>query len=384
MQNFVYHNPVKILFGRGQISNLGGEIPAEAKVLLTYGGGSIKANGVYAQVEAALAGRAVVEFGGIQPNPRYETLMQAVEIVRREGIGFLLAVGGGSVLDGTKFISAATHFDGDPWDILARQAPIARAVPLGAVLTLPATGSEMNFFAVITREETQEKLAFGHPLIYPRFSVLDPETTFTLPVRQIANGVVDAFVHVLEQYLTYPAEAPLQDRLAEAILLTLIEEGPKTLAAPADYTARANLMWCATMALNGVIAAGVPQDWATHMIGHEITALHGLDHAQTLAVVLPGTMIARQDTKREKILQFAGRVWGIREGTPEKRIVAAVEKTREFFESLGVPTRLSDYGVSADTIPVITGRMEKRGMTSFGERGDVTPAKVREILELCV
>ena len=384
MQNFVYHNPVKILFGRGQIAKLGGEIPAEAKVLLTYGGGSIKANGVYAQVKAALAGRAVVEFGGIQPNPRYETLMQAVEIVRREGIGFLLAVGGGSVLDGTKFISAATHFDGDPWDILARQAPIARAVPLGAVLTLPATGSEMNSFAVITREETQEKLAFGNPLIYPRFSVLDPETTFTLPVRQIANGVVDAFVHVLEQYLTYPAEAPLQDRLAEAILLTLIEEGPKTLADPADYTARANLMWCATMALNGVIAAGVPQDWATHMIGHEITALHGLDHAQTLAVVLPGTMIACQDTKREKILQFAERVWGIREGTPETRIVAAVEKTRGFFESLGVPTRLSDYGVSADTVPVIARRMEKRGMTSFGERGDVTPAKVREILALCV
>jgi NADP-dependent alcohol dehydrogenase len=384
MQNFVYHNPVKILFGRGQIAKLGGEIPAEAKVLLTYGGGSIKANGVYAQVKAALAGRAVAEFGGIQPNPRYETLMQAVEIVRREGIGFLLAVGGGSVLDGTKFISAATHFDGDPWDILARQAPIARAVPLGAVLTLPATGSEMNFFAVISRGETQDKLAFGHPLIYPRFSVLDPETTFTLPARQIANGVVDAFVHVLEQYLTYPADAPLQDRLAEAILLTLIEEGPKTLAAPADYTARANLMWCATMALNGLIAAGVPQDWATHMIGHEITALHGLDHAQTLAVVLPGTMIACQDTKREKILQFAERVWGIREGTPETRIVAAVEKTRGFFESLGVPTRLSDYGVSADTVPVIAGRMEKRGVTSFGERGDVTPAKVREILTLCV
>jgi NADP-dependent alcohol dehydrogenase len=242
----------------------------------------------------------------------------------------------------------------------------------------------MNFFAVISRGETQDKLAFGHPLIYPRFSVLDPETTFTLPARQIANGVVDAFVHVLEQYLTYPADAPLQDRLAEAILLTLIEEGPKTLAAPADYTARANLMWCATMALNGLIAAGVPQDWATHMIGHEITALHGLDHAQTLAVVLPGTMIACQDTKREKILQFAERVWGIREGTPETRIVAAVEKTRGFFESLGVPTRLSDYGVSADTVPVIAGRMEKRGVTSFGERGDVTPAKVREILALCV
>ena len=383
MQNFVYHNPVKILFGRGQIANIGGEIPADAKILMTYGGGSIRASGVYDQVRAALAGRAVVEFGGIEPNPRYETLMQAVEVVRSNGVGFLLAVGGGSVLDGTKFISAAALFDGDPWDILAKQAPINTAIPLGAVLTLPATGSEMNFFAVISRLETREKLAFGNPLIYPRFSVLDPETTLTLPARQIANGVVDAFVHVLEQYLTYPADAPLQDRLAEAILLTLIEEGPKTLADPGDYTARANLMWSATMALNGMIAAGVPQDWATHMIGHEITALHGLDHAQTLAVVLPGTMIACQDAKREKLLQYAERVWGIRDGVAGDRIVAAVDRTRKFFESLGVPTRLSNYGVASDTIPVIVERLETRGTTSLGERGDVTPAKVGEILAHC-
>ena len=383
MQNFVYHNPVKILFGRGQIANIGGEIPADAKILMTYGGGSIRASGVYDQVRAALAGRAVVEFGGIEPNPRYETLMRAVEVVRSNGVGFLLAVGGGSVLDGTKFISAAALFDGDPWDILAKQAPINTAIPLGAVLTLPATGSEMNFFAVISRLETREKLAFGNPLIYPRFSVLDPETTLTLPARQIANGVVDAFVHVLEQYLTYPADAPLQDRLAEAILLTLIEEGPKTLADPGDYTARANLMWSATMALNGMIAAGVPQDWATHMIGHEITALHGLDHAQTLAVVLPGTMIACQDAKREKLLQYAERVWGIRDGVAGDRIVAAVDRTRKFFESLGVPTRLSNYGVASDTIPVIVERLETRGTTSLGERGDVTPAKVGEILAHC-
>ncbi len=384
MQNFVYRNPVKILFGRGQIANIGGEIPAGAKILITYGGGSIKANGVYDQVKAALAGREVIEFGGIEPNPRYETLMKAAGVVRKEGIGFLLAVGGGSVVDGTKFIAAAAHFEGEPWDILAKQAPIRSAVPLGAVLTLPATGSEMNFFAVITRWETRDKLAFGHPAVYPKFSVLDPETTLTLPARQIANGVVDAFVHVLEQYLTYPADAPLQDRMAEAILLILIEEGPKTLADPKNYTARANLMWSATMALNGLIAVGVPQDWATHMIGHEITALHGLDHAQTLAVVLPGTMIARRDTKREKLMQFAERVWGVREGSEEARIAAGVERTRRFFESLGVPTRLSAYGVGADTIPVIAGRMEKRGMTAIGERGDVTPAKVREILSLCV
>lgn len=384
MQNFVYQNPVKILFGRGQIAKISGEIPAGGKILVTYGGGSIKSNGVYDQVMAALVGREVIEFGGIEPNPRYETLMKATGIVRKEGVGFLLAVGGGSVLDGTKFISAAANFEGEPWDILAKQAPIRSAVPLGAILTLPATGSEMNFFAVITRWETRDKLAFGNPAVYPKFSVLDPETTLTLPARQIANGVVDAFVHVLEQYLTYPADAPLQDRMAEAILLTLIEEGPKTLADPKDYTARANLMWSATMALNGLIAVGVPQDWATHMIGHEITALHGLDHAQTLAVVLPGTMIARQNAKREKLLQFANRVWGIREGSEEARIVAVVERTRQFFESLGVPTRLSAYGVTADSIPAIADRMEKRGMAAIGERGDVTPEKVREILSLCV
>ncbi|MBI4875481.1 MAG: iron-containing alcohol dehydrogenase [Acidobacteria bacterium] len=384
MENFVYRNPVKVLFGRGQIAGIGAEIPAGAKILLTYGGGSIKTNGVYDQVRAALAGRPVAEFGGIEPNPRYETLMRAVELVRAEGIGFLLSAGGGSVLDGTKFISAAAHFEGDPWDILAQHAPVRRAVPLGAVMTLPATGSEMNFFAVITRWETREKLAFGHPAVYPKFSVLDPETTFTLPARQVANGVVDAFVHVLEQYLTYPADAPLQDRMAEAILLTLIEEGPRTLAQPADYDARANLMWAATMALNGLIAAGVPQDWSTHMIGHEITALHGLDHAQTLAVVLPATMLARQEGKREKLLQFGERVWGLREGSPEARIQAAVDRTRAFFESLGVPTRLSGYGVSADTIPLIAERLEKRGMTALGERQDVTPAQVREILALCV
>lgn len=383
MDNFIYQNPVKILFGRGQIAAVGGEIPTETEILLTYGGGSIKANGVHAQVMAALAGRTVLEFGGIEPNPRYETLMRAVELVRREKVGFLLAAGGGSVLDGTKFIAAAAPFDGEPWDILTKQAPVRRAVPLGVVLTLPATGSEMNTFAVISRHQTGEKLAFSSPLIYPKFSVLDPETTFSLPPRQIANGVVDAFVHVMEQYLTYPAQAPLQDRQAEAILLTLIEEGPKTLARPSDYDARANLMWCATMALNGLIAVGLPQDWATHMIGHEITALHGLDHAQTLAVVLPAMMLVQRGPKREKLLQYADRVWGIREGGEQERIDSAVARTRQFFESLGVPTRLSAYGIAPASVAVAADRLEKRGATALGERGDVTPVKIREVLALC-
>jgi len=380
MQNFLFYNPVKVLFGKGQIANLGQEIPPAARILMTSGGGSIKRNGVYDQVMAALSGRAVVEFGGIEPNPLYETLMRAVEVVRAEGIDFLLAVGGGSVLDGTKFIAAAALFEGEPWDIV-KGAHLSAAMPFGCVLTLPATGSEMNQFAVISRRGTREKLAFGSGLVYPKFSVLDPETTFSLPPRQVANGIVDAFVHVMEQYMTFPSDAPLQDRMAEAILITLIQEGPKTLAEPCAYEPRANLMWCATMALNGVIAAGVPQDWATHMIGHEITAFTGLDHAQTLALVLPAVLHVQREGKRQKLVQYAERVWGIREGSDDDRIAAAIERTRTFFNRLGVPARLSDYGVARETVAAIPARFEARG-TVLGERGDLTPSRVARVLDL--
>ena len=383
MENFVFYNPVKIMFGKGQIANIAAEIPADAKILLIYGGGSIKSNGVYDQVKSALAGRNVTEFGGIEPNPHLETLLKAVELVRKEEIDFLLAVGGGSVLDGTKFIAAAVPFVGDPWDILAKQAPVTAAIPFGTVLTLPATGSEMNTNSVVTKWETQEKLFFASPLVFPRFSVLDPETTYSLPPRQISNGIVDAYAHVMEQYLTYPVNAPLQDRMAESILKTLIEEGPKTLANPQDYDARANVMWSATMALNGLIGAGVPQDWSTHMIGHELTALHGLDHAQTLAVVLPGNLEIRRDRKCQKLVQYAERVWGIVDGTEADRITEAIAQTRKFFESVGVRTHLSDYGVGLDTIPVIIERFEKRGFVTLGEHQDVNPEIVEKILTLC-
>ncbi|MEH2076670.1 MAG: iron-containing alcohol dehydrogenase [Nostoc sp.] len=382
MKNFVFYNPVKILFGKGQIANIAAEIPADAKILITYGGGSIKTNGVYDQVKSALSGRNVVEFGGIEPNPHLETLLKAVEIVRNEGIDFLLAVGGGSVLDGTKFIAAAVPFVGDAWDILAKNAPVKAAVPFGTVLTLPATGSEMNTNSVVTKWETQEKLPFSSPLVFPRFSVLDPESTFSLPVRQISNGIVDAYTHVMEQYLTYPVNAPLQDQMAESILKTLIEEGPKTLANPQDYDARANVMWSATLALNGLIGVGVPQDWATHMIGHELTALHGLDHAQTLAIVLPSTLTIKRDRKWQKLLQYAQRVWGIIDGSEEERVTEAIAKTRHFFESVGVRTRLSDYGVGLDTIPVIIERFEKRGTVALGEYKDVNSQVVEQILTL--
>lgn len=384
MNNFTFHNPVRILFGKGQIANIAAEIPADAKILLTYGGGSIKQNGVYDQVMAALAGRQVDEFGGIEPNPRFETLMHAVEKIRAEGHDFLLAVGGGSVADATKFIAAAVPFEGDPWTILAKRAPVTSALPLGVVLTLPATGSEMNTFAVVTKWETREKLSFGSPLVSPKFSVLDPETTFTLSPRYIGNGIVDAFTHTVEQYLTYPADAPLQDRQAEAILATLIEEGPKTLSNPTDYTSRANFMWAATNALNGLIGAGVPQDWATHMIGHELTALHGLDHAQTLAIVLPGVLRVKSEAKKEKLLQYGARVWGVTTGSDDERITATIEKTRAFFESVGVPTRLSAYNIQKDAIPALVDKLASHGPVRLGERRDIGVSEVEQILNLCL
>jgi NADP-dependent alcohol dehydrogenase len=380
MENFTYHNPVKIVFGKGAIAQVADLVPAQDKVLLTYGGGSIKRNGVYEQARKALGNRAWIEFGGIEPNPRYETLMKAADLCRREQVGFLLSVGGGSVLDGTKFIAlAALYEQGDPWDILARNAPASRALPLGCVLTLPATGSEMNMFSVISRESTHEKLAFANPSVYPRFSILDPETTFTLPERQTANGVADAFVHVMEQYMTSPADAPLQNRQPEAILSTLIEEGPRVLREPRNYAARANLMWAATQALNGLISCGVPQDWATHMIGHELTALYGLDHAQTLVVVMPAVWKHQKVGKQKKLVQYGERVWNLPAGGDGATL--AIEKTEQFFRSLGMKTRLSEHGIGTDRFEEIGGRFARRGLR-LGERQAIGRQEVVEILKL--
>jgi len=384
MQNFTFHNPTRILFGKGRIADIAREIPADARVLITYGGGSVIKNGTLAEVKAALKNAVVLEFGGIEPNPTYETLMQTVELARREKIDFLLAVGGGSVIDGTKFIAAAIPFAGEPWDILAKRAEITRAVAFGSVLTLPATGSEMNSGAVITLQATHDKLVFASPLVFPCFSVLDPDKTFTLPPRQIANGIVDAFVHITEQYLTYPVDAKVQDRFAEGLLLTLIEEGPKALSEPENYDVRANLMWTATLALNGLIGAGVPQDWATHMLGHELTALHGLDHAQTLAIVLPAMLKVRREEKREKLLQYAARVWGLHAGSEDARITQAIEQTRQFFESLQVPTRLGAYGIKAEAIPALVAQLQRHGMVSLGEHRNFDIARAQQVFELAV
>jgi NADP-dependent alcohol dehydrogenase len=380
MYNFEYKNPVKIIFGKDTISKVANEIPGNAKILLTYGGGSIKKNGVYDQVMNALKGFELLEFGGIEANPHYETCMKAVEIVKAENIDFLLSVGGGSVLDATKFIAAAALYQkGDPWDILVKRGKVADAIPIGAVLTLPATGSEMNGNSVITRISTLEKMAFSSPKVMPLFSILDPECVFTLPDRQVANGIVDAFVHVMEQYLTFDVNSPLQDRFAESILTTLIEEGPKVLANRNDYDAAANFMWSATMALNGLIGVGVAQDWATHGIGHELTAFHGIDHARTLAIVLPGVMNIKRESKKEKILQYGKRIWGINEGTDDEKIDTAIAKTVEFFESVGLPTTLPEYNVPEESVTKIVARFEKRGY-KLGEKADIGYQEIEQIL----
>ncbi|WP_194757101.1 iron-containing alcohol dehydrogenase [Aliidiomarina indica] len=382
MNNFSFYNPTKILFGEGQIASISKEIPVDARVMLAFGGGSIKRNGVYDQVIDALGDRIVCEFSGIEANPEYETLCRAADAVNEHNATFILAVGGGSVIDGVKFIAAAAHYKGDRWDILTKGGKVVQsAVPFGSVLTLPATGSEMNSGSVVTRSEYKAKLPFASALVYPQFSVLDPVTTYSLPIRQVINGVIDPFTHVMEQYLTYPVGAHLQDRLAESILKTLIDLGPETLAQPENYEVRANVMWCATMALNGLIGAGVPQDWSTHMIGHELTALYGLDHAQTLAVVLPANLRVRKTDKLPKLVQYAERVWGITEGSDEERAEAAIARTETFFRNLGAGTRIEDYDLSADVIDVIIKQLEAHGMVKLGEHRDVTPEVSRKILE---
>lgn len=382
MKNFNFYNPTRILFGKNSIADLKDQVPDDAKVMILYGGGSAERTGVLDQVRSALAGRTVLEFGGIEPNPRFATAMKAVEMIREKEITFLLAVGGGSVIDATKFIAAAAKYDGDTWEILtSRGSVIKQALPFGTVLTLPATGSEMNSGGVITNPEKGAKLPFNSVYCYPIFSVLDPEVTYTLPTRQIANGVVDAFVHTIEQYLTYPAAAYVQDGFAESLLRTLIDLGPKALETPENYDIRANLMWTATMALNGLIGAGVPQDWASHMIGHEITALNDTDHARTLAVVLPSLMNDQRGPKREKLLQYASNVWGIHEGSDDVRIDAVIDATCGFFEQMGIKTRLGDYGIDAHDIDHIVTALQDHGMTALGENKAIAPDDARRILE---
>ena len=384
MYNFEYKNPTKILFGKGQIENLSNELPQDAKILLLYGGGSIKKNGVYDQVMNALSERNVIEFGGIPPNPEYSVLMEALKVIKKEKIDYLLAVGGGSVLDGTKFLSAAAYFEGDdPWDILSKGAAVKKGMPFGTVLTLPATGSEMNSALVITREVTKEKLSTGGPIYFPQFSILDPEVVKSIPQRQLANGIADAFMHVLEQYMTYPIGAMIQDRFAESILQSLIEVAPAIMKDPSDYNAAANYMWSCTVALNGLIGKGVPEDWTVHMMGHEITALFGIDHARTLSIIAPNHYRYNFESKKDKLAQYAERVWKVTEGTIDEKAKAGIEKTEAFFHSLDIKTKLSEYtNEYAGTAESIAQRFKERGWVELGENKSLNPEDVSKIIEL--
>lgn len=387
MLNFELYNPVNYIFGKDQIAKLSELVPANSKVLIAFGGGSIFKNGVYEQVKNALNGFEIVEFGGIEPNPRFETLMKAVQIIREQKINFILAVGGGSVIDGVKFISAAVNFDGNEEDILRKRILFKDTnvvVPFGTVLTLPATGSEMNSGAVITIEATQEKLTLGGSALFPKFSIVDPTVITSLPKRQLQNGVVDAFVHVMEQYLTYQHDALLQDRLAESILQTLIEVGPSVVENPSDYKLASNFVWCATMALNGLIQKGVPSDWATHMIGHELTALYEIDHARTLAIIGPNLYKVMFETKKDKLAQYGERVWNITGNSVEEKAKKAIEKTLDFFHTMGMNTKLSE-NTTADyqnTASIITNRFEERNWLGLGEKQNITIDKVKEIVEM--
>lgn len=381
MHNFVFHNPTRIVLGRHTIPKLRELIPPGTRVMLAYGHGSIKQNGVYDQITQALDGFEIIEFSGIDPNPKYEQLLPALELIQRNRIQFILAAGGGSVIDAVKWLAAAALYKGDPWDILTGQYTVIDALPIGTVLTLPGTGSEANGNAVISRNEPLAKRSFYSPAVFPRFSILDPETTFSLPKHQIANGVADAFTHVVEQYLTYPVGGHLQDRLAEAVFHTLIEQGTQAVEST-DYEVRANFMWACTLALNTLLSMGVPGDWASHQIGHELTALHGIDHARTLAIVLPSLLREQKDSKREKLLQFGDRIWGIRSGSESDRIEQTIQAVETFFRSLGIGVRFSEYDVDAQTTPQeVANRLRSQGSIAIGERNDITPDKVQRILE---
>jgi len=384
MKNFQFVNPTKIVFGKGEIRRLSKEIPPGSKVLVLFGGGSIKKTGLLDSIMEELKEFRTGEFGGIEPNPTYETLMKAVELIKSEGYDFLLAAGGGSVIDGTKFVAAAvTSTHDDPWKLVTDNRAVSKALPFGVVLTLPASGSEMNSGAVITRKSIMTKLPFFGPVVFPKFSILDPVYTYTLPEKQIANGVVDSFIHIMEQYLTFPVEAKVQDRFSEGLLHTLIEEGPKALKDKENYDIRANIMWSATMAYNGLIGCGVPQDWSTHMIGHEITVLYGLDHAETLAIVFPSMLEIMKEEKKVKLLQYGQRIWNLDISLPEEeRITLAISKTRNFFEKMGLKTHFSDHNIGNEAIDKIIASLEAHGMVKLGENGSVTPDLARKVLEM--
>ncbi|MCO5091684.1 iron-containing alcohol dehydrogenase [Bosea sp. (in: a-proteobacteria)] len=383
MLGFRFHNPTVVHFGQGSIARLAEAVPPEARVLLLFGGGSIKRNGVHAEVRAALEGRHVVEFGGIEPNPVYETIMRAAALARSERVDLILAVGGGSVADAGKFLAAVTPLDPalDPWDHWIENGPPAQVLPVGVVLTLPATGSESNPVSVISHRARGLKLPFASEATRPQFAVLDPSTMASLDRRQRENGVVDAFTHVVEQYLTYDVTAPVQHGFSETLMRVLIEWGPKLVSENSDE-ARATVMWAANQALNGLIGAGVPQDWSTHMIGHAMTAAYGVDHARTLTAVMPSLLRFKRAEKRGMLLRYARKVWDIAEPDADAAIEDAIARTEAFFRQMGCPARLAELAPVAVDPELIVRHLAEVGQTALGERNDIGLDEARRILAL--
>ena len=372
---FNYKNPTQIEFGKGKISVISELIPKESKVFVVYGGGSIKKNGVYNQVKDALKGYTWCEFGGIEPNPTKETLDKAVAFGQKNSIDYILAVGGGSVVDGCKYIASSYYYDGDGWDILEGKYSAIKAPKIGVILTLAATGSESNTGAVITKAQTKEKRFFHSQFSYPQFAILDPDVLKSLNDRQLVNGIVDSFVHTCEQYLTQPHGYMAQDYYAEGLLRGL-NELAQTYNTKDDVW-YANLMWMANQALNGLIGLGVPQDWGTHFIGHELSGLYNIDHARTLAVIQPSLLRELVDEKQQKLLQMGQNVFGLNNPSPEDVIV----KIEELYSSLDIDLNLSSYTDDKNIKNKVTTLLEKHGFTQFGDRGTINKKVVENILD---
>ena len=379
IKNFTFQSPTKIIFGKGAVGALKREIPKDKRILLLYGCQSLKKYGAYESIKKALADRPeVFEFSGISSDPEYDYLLKVVNFIKTNKIDYILAAGGGSVIDAAKFIALASLFEGEPWNIVESfGACCKKALPIAAVVTLPASGSEVNRDAVISRASRKAKLPLGNIAVYPQLAILDPELTFSLPSEQTANGILDTFVHVLEQYLTYPVNAKLQDRFAESILTTLIEDGPIVLNEPENYEARSNIMLSSSMAMNGFLRAGVPMDWATHMISHEITSLFGIPHARALAIVIEPYLNYSKEKKHHKLLQFSRRVWNIFEADENKSVALAIDKTMDFFRSLGFKTKLTDYDLTDKDVEKVIKQLISHRMVKLGENRDITPESLR-------
>ncbi|MEH7273449.1 iron-containing alcohol dehydrogenase [Neobacillus vireti] len=382
MQNFTFWNPTKLIFGKDQLDQLKNEIPRYGKkVLVVYGGGSIKRSGLYDKVIHLLneIGAKVYELPGVEPNPRITTARKGVEICKNEGIDLLLAVGGGSVIDCTKLIAAGAKYDGDAWDLVIKKAGVKDALPFGTVLTLAATGSEMNSGSVITNWETNEKYGWGSPFTFPKFSILDPVHTFSVPRDQTIYGIVDMMSHVLEHYFHLDENTLFQDRMCESLLITVMETAPKLLENLESYEHRATILYSGTMALNGILNMGYRGDWATHNLEHAVSAVYDIPHGGGLAILFPHWMKHNLKVKPERFKQLAVRVFGVDpEGkSAEEAGLEGIAKLREYWNRIGAPSRLADYDIDDSKIEL----MADKAMI-YGEFGNFTKLNREDVLAI--